>query len=82
MNYEFEPRSPVSQTVNAQASRDYAQRREMTLEERLAEVDDLLLWREASIGDPPPNPITKSQPFSFTIPAPRSIVVDLGFGST
>ncbi|MCK5113942.1 MAG: ATP-dependent Clp protease proteolytic subunit [Phycisphaerae bacterium] len=52
MNYEFEPRvsgSPISQTppiVSPYASTEYAQRREMTLEERLAEERILFLWGE------------------------------------
>ena len=50
MNYEFEPRIPVSSIVNAQATHDYAQRREMTLEERLAEERILFLWGEIGPG--------------------------------
>lgn len=50
MNYEFEPRRSVSSKVNAQASHDYAQRREMTLEERLAEERILFLWGEIGPG--------------------------------
>ena len=50
MNHKFEPPKGVSPIINAQASRDYAQRREMTLEERLAEERILFLWGEIGSG--------------------------------
>ena len=49
MNHEFQPRNPEIQVANAQAH-DYAQRREMTLEERLAEERILFLWGQIGPG--------------------------------
>ena len=49
MNHEFQPHMSVPPIVNAQA-RDYDQRREMTLEERLAEERILFLWGEIGPG--------------------------------
>lgn len=49
MNHEFQPHISVPPIVNAQA-RDYDQRREMTLEERLAEERILFLWGEIGPG--------------------------------